>query len=256
MDGLGGVAGRSMNSMVLRFDLSVCTNQLSTSSPVYPPLQSPPSSSSAYVSGDIAVVTTARDGNSNVFSVQTKPCATNRHLFWDEQVSLIVPGHAMTEHGSSASTIKISMVGAPAEAGAVFAVTQKPLYNFIQHVVESNDGILQPKQNRYDAVVSMAICDSSGAGGTSSSSSSSTNSPAPVSVARSSSPIVLPALRVRLGIMLFTKKPGDAEQSEDMVERFEKSKKCTCKLSSITNLVVLSLLKLILVRTTEVIIIL
>jgi hypothetical protein len=207
-----------MSAMVLRFDLSVRDQLLS-------------SSLGDHHAGDHAG--DPGGGQVTVFAAQTKPCATNRHLFWDEQLSLLVPACAMTEHGSCASSVKISMVGsgagAPAGSGAgpgagtVFAVAQKPLYNFIQHVVEPKDGFLQPKQDRYDAVVSLAICDALGAA------RSGSPAPAPVPVsARSGSGSTTPALRVRLGIMLFRKKLG-AEQSEDIVERFEKSKS-TCKL--------------------------
>ena len=193
MDGLGGISGRNMSSLVIRFDLEVPTHFECTGRELPP-------------SGSLA--------ESSTFNIQTRPCAMNRHLFWDEQISLVIPSRAMSEQGAAASLIKVSLLNSPAVTGhdGLVAFSEKPLYNFIQHVVESKDGCLFSKNERYDSVVPLTLC------GCSNSKVVATGIGQ-----RQGAPTFV---RVRLGLMLF-KKSLNSGDGEDIVGRFER-KKHTC----------------------------
>lgn len=196
MDGLGGISGRNMSSLVIRFDLEVPKHFESTGS---------------NVPSDVSPA-----GRSN-FNIQTRPCAMNRHLFWDEQISLLIPTRAMSEQGSIASSIKVSLLNSPASDGhdGCVAFSEKPLYNFIQHVVETKDGSLFSKNERYDSVVPLTLCDSANPKVTSTGIGQRHGASGPSTV-----------VRVRLGLMLF-KQALNSGDGEDIVGRFER-KKQTC----------------------------
>lgn len=191
MDGLGGITGgRHTSAMVVRFELHMEQNAIEH------------------------------------FSVQTKPSAVNRHFFWDEQISLSLPNFVMNLRNSSAS-IKISMIGTgPLDSDIVFAVVQKPLHDFIQHVVEEHHGFFHGKSERHDVVVPLVICGAFGLDGFNTTSAS-----------RGSNAV--PVVRIRLGLMLFKKTLGSSDCA-DIVGRFEnnsKTCKSLCLLSSTLNLI-------------------
>ena len=176
MDGLGEM-GRNLGSAVMRFELVDSVEDKMFPDPVV---------------------------------VQTKPCAVSRHLFWDEQVSLFVPSCAMTERESCKFKVIISVLSAPYEQDKTFARAEKSLFEFIQHIVEVSDGVLSIKNERYDSVVALSICD------------------AIVAVeALSKERVKSGNIRVRLGLMLFEKRLGSA-QNEDIVGSYDKAK-LTCK---------------------------
>lgn len=186
MDGLGGTTGRHISSMVIRFTLDL----------FYP---------------DLAVGGTL--GGALSISAETTPCAMNRHLFWDEQISLSIPQSAMTERVSTASTITIALMQGSRGSDRTFAICKKTLFSFLHHVVDVQGGSLRAKHDRHDSVVALNVCETEIAHTTHSASSR---------VGAAANTNVASIVRVRLGLMLFQSKPGSLN-SEDIVGRFDKT---------------------------------